>query len=189
MTIKIVAYFLGLLLLIGACKNIEKKDLAVVEKQELAKGIRQDSLFQGLFFGMPEVGFFNHCREVNKKGLFNEGASNTVEYQLGKQDFFYEMQMNFFPQFKNGKINELSAKFTYKDIDLTFSNGQTEKLLKDVKSLMKKWYGDNFFLTPLPNGKNAYVQVSGNRRILIKVEKEYEVRVIFTDLTVQNNQE
>lgn len=182
MKLKIVLFF-GILVFFADCRNAHKKDLATIEKQELASGIRNDSLFMGLTFGMERQEFYNFCWAMNKKGVFTEGDNKLVEYQLGKKNFAYPIQMNFFPQFKNEKINVMPVKFTYKGVDLSYPNGQTEKLVKDVKMQLEEWYGGGFFKTSLPDGKECYVQVKGNRRIMIMVEKEYEVMVVFTDLT------
>lgn len=188
MKIRIIIFFIGLMFMSYACRNSQNKDLATIEKQELATGIRHDSLFMGLTFGMTEQEFFDFCWGMNKKGVFTEGSGMSVEYQLGKKDFHYPIQMNFYPQFLNDKIKEMPMAFTYKGIDLSYPNEQTQKLLLDVKGLMEEWYGTSFFITPLPKGEkgqNAYAKVSGNRRVLIFSEKEYEVMVIVTDLTAR----
>lgn len=175
-------FVFGLLLMSIGCQNDHKKDLARVEKKELATGIRNDSLFMGLSFGMERQEFYNFCWAMNKKGVFTEGENKLVECQLGKKNFFYPIQMNFFPQFKNEKISVMPVKFTYKGIDLSYPNGQTEKLLKDVKIQLEEWYGGGFFKTSLSDGSACYAQVKGNRRIVVMVEREYEVMVVFTDL-------
>lgn len=187
MKIRIIIFFIGLLFISIACGNSHSKDLATIEKQELATGIRHDSLFMGLTLGMTKQEFFDFCWAMNKKGVFTEGADKTVEYDFGKKNFSFPLQMNFYPQFLYDKIKEMPIKFTYKGIDLSYPNGQTEKLLEDVKKLMEEWYGEGFFVVPLPNlekGQNAYAKVSGNRRVLIFSQKEYEVMVVVTDLTI-----
>lgn len=185
MKIRIIIFFIGLLFISIACGNSHSKDLATIEKQELATGIRHDSLFMGLTLGMTKQEFFDFCWAMNKKGVYTEGADKTVEYDFGKNDFNFPLQMNFYPQFKYDKIIEMPIKFTYKGIDLSYPNGQTEKLLVDVKKLMEEWYGTGFFITPLPKGEKgqkAYAKVSGNRRVLIFSEKEFEVMMVVTDL-------
>ncbi len=176
-------FYLGLTIVIFACRNSAQKTLAEVEKQELATGIRHDSLFMGLTLGMPKQEFFDFCWAMNKKGVFTDGSEMTVEHQLGEKNFHYPIQMNFYPQFLYDKIKEMPIKFTYKGIDLSYPNGQTGKLLIDVKKLMEEWYGDGFFITTLPAGVKGYAKVSGNRRVVIFSEKEYEVMVVVTDLT------
>ena len=68
-------------------------------KHELAKGVRYDSLFLGLYLGMPEKDFYIHCWELNKKGLIRQGSNNTtVEYRM-EDELKYPGIMNFYPSF------------------------------------------------------------------------------------------
>src|SRR3954468_23057067 len=67
--------FLALVVLTGCSKKSEYQEM---EARELAKGIRRDSLFLGLKFGMTAKEFFAHCWQLNKQGLVMEGASNTT---------------------------------------------------------------------------------------------------------------
>lgn len=172
------------MLFLISCRNTQEKKLADVEKIELAKNTRHDSLFMGLHLGMTREAFLEHCWKKNKEGAFTEGNNKTVEYQFKKEDFDfkYPIQMNFYPRFKDGRIGEMPLYFSYRTLDPWNPNMQTEKLLKEVRELMKKWYGNDFFLTTLPNGKKAYAKVHGNKRIVICVEKDFEVMVVFTDL-------
>jgi hypothetical protein len=177
--------FLYLLILLSlfACRNNGEKNLAEVEKQELAKGIRNDSLFMGVYLGMTEKDFLDHCWKMNKQNVFTEGSKKTVECQLDKQGFNYPIQINFYPGFKNEKIYIMPVIFSYKSLDIFNPNMQTDNLLKEVKHLLEKWYGQGFFLTTLPDAKKAFAKVDGNRSIIVLVEKDFEVTVMFTDLT------
>jgi hypothetical protein len=171
----------------AACRNNGERNLAEVEKQELAKNIRHDSLFMGIHFGMTRAAFFEYCWQKNKEKLFLQGRDKSVEYQLPKENSNYPIQLNFYPRFdKNDKINELPILFAYKTLDPWNPNMQTEKLLKEVRVLMQKWYGEGFFLTTLPDGKKAYAKVDGNKRTTIFVERDFEVMVVMTDLTSNN---
>lgn len=183
MKINLLLLFLGLTLFSAACRNKNQKNLVYIEQQELSKGIRNDSLFMGLYLGMTRMDFLNHCWNMNKQNLFTEGGNKTVVYQIGKLYSDYSIQMNFYPRFKDDKIIQLPVQFTYKVLDPYNPNMKTEKLLAEVRMLMEKWFGGKFFLTDMPTGGKGYAQVNGNRRILILVEREFEVMVIFTDLT------
>jgi hypothetical protein len=185
---KNVLLFLLFALLLTACKTNSEKKLADVEKQELAKNIRHDSLFMGIYLGMPREAFLEHCWKKNKEGLFVEGSNKSVEYVFKKEDidFKYPIQMNFYPRFRDDRIGELPVQFTFRTLDPWNPEMQTDKLLKEVRILMEKWYGNDFFLTTLPNGKKAYAKVHGNKRIVMCVEKDFEVLVVFTDLMATN---
>ena len=182
---RIVLFLFSLLVLASACQRTDKKNLVEVEKQELAKGIRNDSVFQGIYLGMTTEAFADTCRARHAEGLFDEGGNRMVEYELTHNELKFPAKISFFPLFKQNKISEVPINFKYSNLEIWNAAMKTDKLLVDVKKLMEKWYGDSFFLTPLPTGRNGFVQVSGNRRILIKVDKEDEVMVVFTDLTAQ----
>jgi hypothetical protein len=177
-------FFFGLILLSTHCKNTEKKDLATIQKEELARGTRNDDLFQGLRFGMTTDEFFAHCWKKNKEKVFAQAGNMKVDYDLTQGECHLPVKINFFPEFSQEKIYEITASCTYINTDYFNPEMKTDKLLVDIKKLMDKWYGDHFFLTPMPSGRNGYAYVSGNRQILIKVDKENEVKVVFTDLTV-----
>ncbi len=70
-------------------------------KHELSGGVRYDSLFLGLYFGMEEKKFYLHCWNLNHKGLIKQGTSNTTaEYEL-KDELKYPALMNFYPKLSN----------------------------------------------------------------------------------------
>ena len=184
----ILIFFIGFVLLINACQKTEKRSLAEVEKQELAKGIRSDSLFLGLYLGMTAKEFYAVCWDLNKKGILREAAGNTAAaYQLNRGELNYEAEMDFYPTYKNDKINEMPVRFHYKAWAPWNEHLQSNKLILEVQKLMEKWYGGGFFVTPLPKGGKGIVKVDGNKRITITLvtESESEVLVTFTDLTNQ----
>ena len=182
MKIKTIHFFFSIILFMFGCQGTEKKNLQEVEKQELAKGTRCDSIFQGLYFGMSEPDFYAHCWKKNKEKIFAQALNMKVDYDLTHNESKFPLKINFFPMFAQEKIYEVPTHITFLNTDYFNPEMKTDKLLIEVKKLMEKWYGE-FFITPLPNGRNAYAQVLGNRRILIKVDKENEVAVVFTDLT------
>lgn len=182
MKIKRILFFFSILLLMSACRGTDKKKLIEVEKQELAKGIRNDSIFHGLYLGMTVAAFADTCRERHRQGLFDEGGNRMVEFELKNNELKFPAKISFYPIFTHNKISEVPVFFRYSNLEIWNPEMKTDKLLIDVKKLMEKWYNGRFFLTALPTGRNGFAQVSGNRRILIKMDKEDEVVVVFTDL-------
>jgi hypothetical protein len=177
----------GLLISVSSCQKSDNKSLEAVEKQELAKGIRKDSLFLGLSFGMTEKEFFAVCWDLNKKGILREGSGNaTAAYQLDKGEMSQPVEMNFYPTYKNGKISDMPVRFHFKGWAPWNENLQSDKLIVEVKKLMAKWYGESgFFVSPLPSGGKGIVKVDGNRRIVITIDTEKDVLVMLTDLTAR----
>jgi len=99
------------ILLVSSCTPKTKYDRML--KQELASGIRHDSLFMGLYLGMPAKEFYTHCWELNRKGLIRQGTRNmTVAYQI-KDELKYPATMDFYPEFVSDKISEMPVRFVY----------------------------------------------------------------------------
>lgn len=171
----------------ASCKKAEKKSLEEVEKQEIARGVRNDSLFLGLAFGMTQQQFYSVCWDLNKKGILREGTGNTTAaYQLDKGELNYPAEMNFYPKFIDGKIYEMPVWFHYKGWAPWNEHLQSTKLILEVQKLMGKWYGDEgFFVSPLPgDAKKGIVKVDGNRKIIITLDGDKDVLVVISDLTV-----
>ena len=167
-------------LLVGASSPGKKYEHRL--KRELASGIRYDSLFMGISFGMTESEFFDQCWTLNKENRVKQGTSNmSVEYAVQKE-LKYPATMNFYPVFEDGEIVEMPVRFIYNgwapwNKDLSATN-----LAEDVKRWYKDIYGKGFIsITHSKKGK-AYTKIDGNRRITIYVENDLYVWAIFTDM-------
>lgn len=157
-------------------------------EQELASGVRQDSLFLGISFNMDQKAFFGHCWELNKQGLLKQGPENmTIEYKVDELD--YPAKMYFYPEFHKGRIYEMPVTFQYDGWAPWNKNLASDSLQLDVLELFKTWYGDDFMEINHPEEGIAYVKVDGNRRISIFTTNEMEVNVLFTDLTLEEEVE
>src|SRR5689334_17441295 len=104
--------FVICLISVFACNSDDRKYDQLV-KDELSRGVRKDSLFEGIKLGMTSKEFYAHCWEMNKKGLFFAGPGNmTVLYKLDKE-LKYPASMNFYPDFWQGKIYKMRVLFGY----------------------------------------------------------------------------
>jgi hypothetical protein len=156
-------------------------------KHELARGVRNDSLFMGFYLGMPQKDFYTHCWELNHKGLIRQGTNNTsVEYKTDKE-LKFPGTMNFYPKFADGKISEMPVQFVYNGWAPWNTNLSTDNLEADVLNWYKKIYGGSFISVRHPEEGTAYIQVNGNRRITIYKGTEPYVWAVFTDLTVKKD--
>jgi hypothetical protein len=157
-------------------------------KHELATGIRNDSMFLGLYLGMPEKDFYTRCWELNHKGLVKQGGSNTtVEYQI--KELNHPCLMNFYPSFIKGKIAEMPVRFVYNGWAPWNKELSSDKLQIEVLNWYKKAFGDDFMEVKHPTRGAAYVNVNGNRQISIFKEDELHVWAVFTDMTVKKELE
>jgi hypothetical protein len=146
-----------------------------------------NDLFHGIYLGMPGKDFYLHCWNMNKKGLFTDGAGNTsVAYKLEKNELRHPAEMNFYPKFHDEKIYNLWAKFKYLGWMPWNKHMDSDDLLEDVLALYKKWYpGGNPFITINDKERGTlYVKVDGNRQIILGRYDEIEVKAEYTDLSV-----
>lgn len=168
--------------LIYGCSPKERYERKL--KHELAKGIRYDSLFMGLFFGMSQKDFYLHCWNLNRQGLIKQGPGNTtVEYQL-RNELKYPGIMNFYPGFVNGKIAEMPVKFAYSGWAPWNIKLSSDSLQYDVLRWYKEIYGGEFFKIEHPEKGIAFIKLDGNRQISIFKEDEIYVWSVFTDMSI-----
>ncbi len=169
------------LLILSACRSDYEK-MVLREKES---GIRHDSLFLGLYFGMNRKDFYAHCWELNKQGLIRQGGDNsTVLYEL-KDELAYPAQMDFYPKFHEDKIYEMPVTFTYEAWAPWNKHMFADSLKLDLLDFLEEWYGEGFIPVEHPQKKNikAHVKIDGNRRIFVISEvDDKSVKVTFTDL-------
>ena len=156
-------------------------------KDELASGVRYDSLFLGLYLGMPEKDFYTHCWMLNREGLIKQGPSNmTVEYEL-KDELKYPAIMHYYPEFVQGKIFEIPVRYIYNGWSPWNKKLSSDNLEVDVLKWYEKVYGSGFIKVKHPERGIAYVRVDGNRRITIFKEDDLHVWAVFTDMLVKRD--
>jgi len=129
-----------------------------------------------------------HCWEMNKKGIFTDGNGNTaVKYKLANGELKHPAEMNFYPEFKDGKIASFWVKFQYDGWVPWNKKLDSDDLLPDVLALYKKWYpqGNDFLKITDKEKGTIYVKVDGNRRIIIGRFDDVQVKVDYSDLSTQ----
>jgi len=169
--------------IISGCSQKAKYERRL--KHELASGVRNDSLFMGLYLGMPDKDFYSLCWKLNRKGLIKQGGTNTtVEYQL-KNELKYPCLMDFYPTFVKGKISEMPVRFVYSGWAPWNKKLSSDSLQVVVLQWYKKQYGGGFLEVMHPEKGMAYVKIDGNRRISIFKEDELHVWAVFTDMLVK----
>jgi hypothetical protein len=171
--------------LISGCSSEAKYERRL--KHELASGVRNDSLFMGLYFGMPEKDFYTQCWKLNKKGLIRQGDSNTTVLYEMKGELQYPANMEFYPKFKQGLISELPVEFVYRGWAPWNKKLSSDKLELDVLRWYEKVYGKGFIEVRHPVRGSAFVKIDGNRRITIFKQDELHVWAYFTDLLIKKD--
>jgi hypothetical protein len=173
-------------IILGGCAGHGSREYEALKQQELAKGIRQDSVFMSIRFGMTSKEFYLYCWEMNKKNVFTNGTRNiSVLYKL-PNELKHPVSMNFYPDFDQNKLYKMWATFEYDAWAPWNRNLCSDSLLPDVLRLYRKWYEGNDFikLTDTKRG-TIFVKVDGNRRITVGTPDERLVKVDYTDLLVE----
>jgi len=177
---------IGILLWLGSCQTSE---YAKLEKEELAKGIRYDSLFHGLKFGQDKREFYQICWDKNKEGILNAGGySNYVRYEmLNKASSINDITMYFYPNFnEEGLIIGMEVECQFRSWSPWTTDLTAKNLIPALKDTLMSWYGGNEFIE-IPDEaelETIWVKVDGNRRIAIKAKSEERVQMKIVDLTV-----
>lgn len=175
----------GVLMLSG-CSPRSRYDRML--KKELASGIREDSLFMGIKLGMTDQEFYTHCWELNRQGLVRQGSANTtVMYQM-MEELDHPATMDFYPEFREGKIVEMPVRFCYNGWAPWNKKLSSDSLQLDVLEWYSDTYGDGFIKVEHPVHGMAYTKVDGNRRITIFRENDTYVWAVFTDLLAKKEE-
>ena len=159
-------------------------------KKELASKQRVDSVFLGIYLGMPQQRFFMHCWEMNKKGLFTDGndltGNMTVLYKL-PNELKYPASMNFYPDFQDSTIWKMRVYFHYDGWMPWNKSLGADSLLQEVVGMYKKWYseGNSFIQIDDEKRGTVYVKVDGNRRISIKKYDDVAVTAEYVNMLVE----
>jgi len=157
-------------------------------KKELASGVRYDSLFMGIHFGMSDKDFYTLCWELNREGVIRQSNSNTsVEYDPGEK-LKHPATLEFYPKFVDSKIVEMPIKFSYDGWapwNKELSSGQ---LVEDIRAWYEDEYGKGFIAVTHPLRGKAFTKIDGNRRITIYQEDDLYAWAIFTDMSVETEE-
>jgi hypothetical protein len=170
-------------LIISGCSPRAKYERRL--KHELARGVRYDSLFLGLYFGMPEKDFYTHCWKLNQKGMIKQGETNTTAELELNDELKHQAVMDFYPKFNQGKISEMPVMFKYKGWAPWNKALSSDNLQNEVQKWYENIYGKGFIKVKHPVHGMAYVKIDGNRRITVFKQDELRVWAVFTDLSVK----
>ncbi|WP_299119987.1 hypothetical protein [uncultured Winogradskyella sp.] len=158
-------------------------------KDELATGVRNDSVFYGLKFGQTKSDFYEICKEYNQKRILTHGPNNNYVqsflYPQDTTDTTHKMRMLFYGKFnKENKIIAMDVKFSYVAWSPWNKDFSAEALLPRVQDTLLKWYPGNSFMAVKDD---ILVKIDGNRQIQLKQESDKDVSVLIEDLDYKYN--
>lgn len=162
---------IGLFTLVMTACDSPEKQYKRLEKRELAKKERYDSLFLGIHFGMSKQEFRDHCYEMNLKGKFKQGGLRNLTWVECKlpTEMDYPAAINFYPEFTQDTISAMNASIYYDNAVYRDGVFETHSLLLDVLALMEQWHGAGYYQikSPVFYKDDVYAKIKGNRRITI----------------------
>ena len=167
-------------LIAGGCSPGQRYERML--KKELASGVRYDSLFMGLSFGMSSEEFYETCWGLHRDSLVRQGTANmSVQYDIN-EELNFPATMNFYPIFYENRIIEMPVRFIYNGWAPWNKELSATNLAVDIKKWYEEIYGKGFIAVTHPMNGTAYTKIDGNRRITIYVESDLFVWAIFTDM-------
>jgi len=172
---------------IFACNK--EYQLKKVIREELSRGIKHDSLFLGLKFGITIQEFYDHCWELNRQGLVREGPRNmSVEY-IFKDSLDQPVAFNFYAD-RNGEgpIRQYNTSFYYYAWALN-RHLYSDRLMEMLPAILMDWYGGNEPISVIKEGKEYLYKVDGNRMIEMFIYDQSTVAVTYYDLSHEDNRE
>jgi hypothetical protein len=183
MVLRLFLYFIILQIVLSSCV---RSDYEKLEEAELAKGLRRDSLFYSIKFGMRSSDYRAHCRKMNNVGVFIDGPANSaVEFNVPGMD--HETVCYFTPQFFRDKIYLVSATFQYKSWAPWNRSLFSDSLQSSLIKLTKTWYPNSkSLIVTHPKKSDAFVMIEANRRVSIFIEDDRKVKIVFRDLFVSD---
>jgi hypothetical protein len=183
--------FILLSILGNSCSTPEQR-YQRLEKKELAKTGRYDSLFMGIHFGMTQPDFRDYCFEQNIAGLYKQGGQKSLGWVECKlpDALDYPAAINFYPEFEDDLITGLNAAIYY-DQHATFKDGifEIDSLLFDVIDWADQTYGGECFeiRSPVFYKEDVHVKITGNRRITIYPDISGQmINLWYVDMKPQN---
>jgi hypothetical protein len=162
-------------------------DYTKMVKEELAKGVRNDSLLFGIRLGDTRNDFYGKCFDLNKQRLVAQGPGNSSVQYLFKDSLYHsdprDMRLLFFPTFdKNETIAEMQMELSYLGWNQANRSYQSDSLLIKSLKILKDWYGGNDFVYANVDDEKIPVKVDGNRRIVLRIKDKQSVQVKVQDL-------
>jgi hypothetical protein len=181
---------LFVLFMLCSCKSEYDK----LVRQELATGIRKDSLIFDMRIGETRKDFYTKCWDLNKQELISQGTGNqSVQYLEPLEnlsDPTLRKEMLFYGIFDEKDILQgMDMVYRYTTWAPWNEERFAEVLLEDLKNKYATEYpGNNFIKIDLEASEySAYVKVDGNRQILMYPINDKDVAVKIEDLNHKLN--
>ena len=162
-----------------------------IVKEELARGVRFDSVAHGINLGMTFNDFKRICFLQNREGVFKPNSGGHAVQLTITDGFRYPVYFEFFPADIIGQYDTIvkyDASIKYKNYSNFNEEMNIERLVKETIAFFEEGYQGRSFIgipnTKDPWVKSDFVKVDGNRKItLLPVYMGIELIIEFEDLS------
>lgn len=137
-----------------------------------------DSIFFNLTFGMPRQAFFDTCWKLNKTGLFDQGGNNlSVQHEM-PSEFGMPVIMNFYPNFSEDRLFQMPVVYHYDAWAPWNKELYSDSLIIKIIQKLESDYRVKFTKKKTEDGRPAYYNYTGPRKILVTTQDEQYVKVL-----------
>lgn len=177
--LNIVIFWSSLLsVVIGCDSGAEYRQLV---KSQLESGNVNDTIFQGIYFGMNYDQYYNHITELGHQGRVSQGRRMNVRCEI--EGFNSKIRMEYVPEYINDSIQLMKVSYSYVSWSPWNKRTTDDHLWNEVLQLYTNKYGLNFIeLQSNISTKPAMVWVLGNQQITLFQKEMAKVNVIFKNL-------
>ena len=162
-----------------------KSEYTKMVENERSLEVRNDSIFNGVYFGQPKKEFHDYHWELNKKGLVTQGPRNmNVQYILKAQDSLSsDIHLLYYPDFSvSDSVREITGLIYYAGWAPWNEKYHSDQLIIAMKDTLVNWFGGNEFVK-IESEANIWAKVDGNRRVALFRSTSQDVKFTITDLT------
>ncbi|MEQ8474163.1 MAG: hypothetical protein RIC35_23410 [Marinoscillum sp.] len=183
----------GVLISLALLSSCNKSKVTRAIENELASGVKYDSLFLNFKFGDTREQFFANGWEQNKKNLIAQGPENrNIQYILTPEDSTKSrILMLFYPDFDTDlKVKKMDLQFGYMSWAPWNPQFFSDSLMFAIQDTLMSWYGGNeFLLIPKKEKrtKDVWVKVDGNRLISLAIKNDQRIEGYIKDMSHPDN--
>lgn len=173
-------------LLLLSCRD--KVSLEAMQSNELAKGVRYDSLVHGIHFGMSMEDFTRHCAQMNRNKVFMPNSQGNAVRVIFIEGFREPVHFEFFPdQNPTQTLVRLIGALRYESFSYYDKKYAIENLIEEAILFFENSYGGNEFIAIQHENvllESKFVKIDGNRMITLSPTFDGQVvEVVFEDLS------
>jgi hypothetical protein len=137
-----------------------------------------DSIFFNIYFGMSKEAFYDTCWVLNKKGGFIQGANNlSVQHEI-TSGLGMPVYMNFYPNFSEKGLYQMPVMYNYEAWAPWNKELDSDTLITRIVKMLEEDYNVSFTKDRTKDGRPAFYNYTGPRKILVTTQDEQFVKVL-----------